>query len=196
MGLLYNDRHDILPPIWNLSHYFICVLVFIYHSHIPVHTIFSCYRWSNCSLSSILSLNRSLHFSTRMFHWTIALYMLDLWCKMHHLYSILFMSLGPVSFFVDGLLFPKDKIISFYQFHVLYNNYGDMNTVCQLCCFNRFLYVIYLFVLHFNHCLCGYECVCVCVYIAVYVWTLYVCVYSRTIAVPANVYCWIWPDFK
>ena len=80
MGLLYNDRHDILPPIWNLSHYFIgfiCVLVFIYNSHIPVHISFSCYQWSNRSLSSILSLNRCLHFSTRMFYRTIVLYMLD-----------------------------------------------------------------------------------------------------------------------
>ena len=84
MGLLYNDRHDILSPIWNLSHYFIgfiCVLVFIYNSHIPVHTIFSCYQWLNRSLSSILSLNRCLHFSTRMFYRTIVLYMLDSWYK-------------------------------------------------------------------------------------------------------------------
>ena len=103
MGLLYNDRHDILPPIWNPSHYFIgfiCVLVFIYNSHIPVHTIFSCHQWSNRSLSSILSLNRWLHFSTCMFYRTIVLCMLDSWCKMHHLYSILFKSLGHISFFL------------------------------------------------------------------------------------------------
>ena len=167
MGLLYNDRHDILPPIWNLSHYFtgfICVLVFIYNSHIPVHTctIFSCYQWSNRSLSSILSLNRCLHFSTRMFYRTIVLYMLDSWCKMHNLYSILFTSLGHISFFIYGLLFPKDKIISFYQFHVLYNNFGDMNAVCQQCCFNRYLYVIHLCVFHFSECLC--VCVCLCIY--------------------------------
>ena len=152
MGLLYNDRHDILPPIWNLSHYFIgfiCVLVFIYNSHIPVHTIFSCYQWSNRSLSSILSLNRCLHFSTRTFYRTTVLYMLDSWFKMHHLYSILFTSLGHISFFVYGLLFPKDKIISFYQFHVLCKNFGDMNTVCQLCCFNRYLYVTHLCVFSF-----------------------------------------------
>ena len=128
MGLLYNDKHDILPPIWNLYFIgFICVLVFICNSHIPVHTIFSCYQWSNCSLSSILSLNRCLHFSTHMFYRTIALYSL---CKMHNLFSILFTFLGPVSFFVFGLLFTKDKIISFYQVHVLYNNFGDMNTYC------------------------------------------------------------------
>ena len=138
--------------------------MFIYNSHIPVHTIFSCYQWSNCSLSSILSLNRCLHFSTRMFYRTIVLYMLDSWCKMHHLYSILFTSIGHISFFVYGLLLPKDKI-SFYQFHVLYNNFGDMNTVCQLCCFNRYLYVIHLCVFHFSECLC--VCVCLCTYCCV-----------------------------
>ena len=104
---------------------------------------------------------------------------------MHHLYSILFTSLGHISFFVYGLLFPKDKIISFYQFHVLYNNFCYMNTVCQLCCFNRYLYVILLRVFHFSECLC----VCVPVYILLCMYELYVCIYSRTIAVPANVYC-------
>ena len=148
---------------------FICVVVFIYNSHIPVHTIFSCYQWSNRSLSFILSLNRCLHFSTRIFNRTTVLYMLDSWCKMHHLYSTLFTFLGPTSSFVYGLLFPKDKIISFYQLHDLYNNFGDMNTVCQLCCFNRYLYVIHLCVFHFS------ECVCVPVYILLCMYEL--CLY-------------------
>ena len=106
---------------------------------------------------------------------------------MHHLYSVLFTYLGHISFFVYGLLLPKDKIISFYQFHVLYKNFGDMNTVCQLCCFNRYLYVIHLcvFLFHFSECLC----VCVPVYILLCVYELYVCIYSQTIAVPANVNC-------
>ena len=104
-------------------------------------------------------------FKTRMFYRTTVLYMLDSWCKMHHLYSILFTSLGPISFFVYGLLFPKVKIISFYQFHVLYNNFGDMNTVCQLCCFKSVFYVIHLCVFHFSECLC--VCVCLCIYCCV-----------------------------
>ena len=52
---------------------------------------------------------------------------------MHNLYSISFTFHGPVSFFVYGLLIPKDKIISFHQFRVLYDNFGDMNTLYQLC---------------------------------------------------------------
>ena len=176
MGLLYNDRHDILPPIWNLSHYFIgfiCVSVSIYNSHVPGHTIFSCYQWSNRSLSSILSPNRCLHFSTRMFYRTIVLYMLDSWCKTHHLCSILFTSLGHTPFFVYGLLFSKDKIISFYQFHVWHNNFGDMNTVCQLCCFNRYLYVIHLCVfILVSSCVC--VCVCLCIYCCVCMNCMYV----------------------
>ena len=107
-------------------------------------------------------------FKTRMFYRTTVLYMLDSWCKMHHLYSILFTSLGPISFlFVYGLLFPKVKIISFYQFHVLYNNFGDMNTVCQLCCFKsvslRHTFVCFSFQWVFVClcvCLCIYCCVC------------------------------------
>ena len=85
--------------------YFDIIIIFVpdsrlgWHTCIPVHTIFSCYQWSMRSLSSILSLNRCLHFSSCMFHWTIVLYMLDSWCKMHHLYSILFKSLGQISFF-------------------------------------------------------------------------------------------------
>ena len=177
MGLLYNDRHDILPPYMKsmaLFIGFICVLVFIYNNHIPLHTIFSCYQWSNRSLSSILSLNRCLDFSTRMFYRTIVLYMLELWRKLHHLYSILFTSLGPISFFfVYGLLFSKDKIISFYQFHVLNNKFGDMNTVCQLCCLNRYHYVTHLCVFHFSECLC--VCVCVPVYILLCMYEL--CMY-------------------
>ena len=148
--------------------------------------------WSNRSLSSILSLNRCLHFSTRMFYRTAVLYTLYSWFRMHPLYSILFTSLGHISFFVYGLLFPKDKIISFYQFHVLYKNFGDMNTVCQLCCFNRYLYVIHLWVFF----ILVSVCVCVPLYILLRVYELYVCIYSRTLAVPTNVYCWIWPDFK
>ena len=193
MGLLYNDRHDILPPIWNPSHYFIgfiCVLVFIYNSHIPVHTIFSCYQWSNRSLSSILSLNRCLHFSSCMFYWTIVLYMLDSWCKMHHLYSILFKSLGHISFFVYGLLFLKDKIISFYQYSmfciiILVIWIPCVNSVVLIGIFTSYICMLFILV-----------SVCVPVYILLCMYELYVCIYSRTIAVPANVYCWIWPDFK
>ena len=56
--------------------------------------------------------------------------MLDSWCI---IYTQFYLRLQDLSlFFVYGLLFPKDKIISFYQFHVLYNNFGDMNTMCQL----------------------------------------------------------------
>ena len=171
MGLLYNDRHDILPPIWNISHYFIgfiFVLVFIYNGHITVHTIFSCYQ-----SVLILSLNRCLHLSARIFYRTIALHKLDSWCRMYHLYSILFKSLGPVSFFAYGLLFPKDKIKSFYQFHVLYDNFGDMNTLSPPFCFNQYLYVIRLNIFHFSECLRG----CACVYMYCYVWTNFVCMY-------------------
>ena len=175
MGLLYNDRHDILPPIWNLLHYFIgfiCALVFIYNSHIPVHTIFPCYQcYQSQSVLHFVSKQMFIHFSTRMFDRTTVLDMLDSWCKMHYLYSILFTSLGPIHFFVYELLFPKDKIISFYQFHVLYNNFGDMNTVCQLCCFIRYLYVIHLCVFHFSECLCA----CVPVYILLCMYEL--CMY-------------------
>ena len=173
MGLLYNDRHDILPPIWNPSHYFIgfiCILVFIYNTHIPVHTIFSCYQWSNRSLSSILSRNRCLHFSSCMYYWTIVLYMLDSWCKMHHLYSILFKSLGHISFFVYGLLFPKDNIIYFYQ----YSMFCIMILVIWIPCANSVVligiftsYVCMLFIL-VSVCVC----LCACVNIAVYVWTV------------------------
>ena len=113
-------------PICNLSHYFIgfiCALAFIFNSHIPVHTpvliILSCYQWSNRSMSYILFLKRCLHLNTRKFYRTIPIYMLDSWCRMYHLYLILFTFLGPV---VYGLLFPKDKTILFYKFHVLYDN--------------------------------------------------------------------------
>ena len=97
-------------------------LVFFFDSHIPAHTpvciIFSCYQWSNRSLSSILLLNRYLHSNTCRFYPTTLLYMFDSWCIMYHLYSILFTFLGPVSFFIYGHLFPKDIMISFYQCHV------------------------------------------------------------------------------
>ena len=155
MGLLYNDKHDILPPIWNISHYFIgfiCVSVSIYNSHITVHTIFSCY------------------------------------------YSILFTSLGHILFFRIWTFISERYDNIFLPIPCFYNNFGDMNTVCQLCCFNRYLYVIHLCVFHFSECLC--VCVCVPVYILLCMYELYVYIYSRTIAVPANVYCWIWPDFK
>ena len=55
--------------------------------------------------------------------------------------------------------FPEDKIISFHQFHVLYNHVGDLNTMCQLYCFNRYLNDIHLYSFHFS------ECECECVYI-------------------------------
>ena len=47
-----------------------------------------------------------------------------------------------------------------------------MNTMCQLGCFNRYLYVIHLRVFHLSECLC--VGVCACVYIAVYVWTVFI----------------------
>ena len=73
-GFIIQWQTWYIAPIWNLLHYFIgfiCVLVFIYNSHIPMHTIFSCYQWWNRSLSSILSLNWCLPLSTRMFYRTI-----------------------------------------------------------------------------------------------------------------------------
>ena len=88
--------------------------------------------------------------------------MLDSSGRMYNLYSILF-TFGSVSFFVYGLLFRKDRIISFYQFHVSYNHFDDIHTLYQLCCINRYLYVIHLYVFHFSEWLC--ECVCVPVYI-------------------------------
>ena len=45
-----------------------------------------------------------------------------------------------------------------------------------------------------SFCVCA--CVRVCVYCCVRLNFVCVCFYSRTIAVPANVFCWIWPDFK
>ena len=114
--------------------------------------------WQNTWLSSILFLNRCLHQRTRKFYRTIALCMLDSLCKMYHL--SIYLRLSDLSLFCIWILFPKDKIISFYQFHVLYNTFGHMNTLCQLCCFSRYLYFILWYVFHFSECLC--ECVCVC----------------------------------
>ena len=36
--------------------------------------------------------------------------------------------------------------------------------------------------------LCVYVCVCACVYFDVWIWIVHACIYSRTIAVPANVF--------
>ena len=71
--------------------------------------------------------------------------------------------------------FPEDKMTSFYQCRVLYNNFGDVNTICQLCCLNRYLYAtphknfivllcgIHLYVFRCGECLCECARVCLCI---------------------------------
>ena len=99
---------------------------------------------------------------------------------MLYLCSILLMILRLVIYFVYGLLLPKINT------NLLYNSIGDMNIMHQICCIligSSMVYVCMYFILSER------LCVRMCVYCCVRLNFLYVCIYSRTIAVPANVFC-------
>ena len=84
----------------------------------------------------------------------------------------------------------------FYCFHELYDNFGDMNTMHQICDISTgIFYGIHMYSTLLSA-LCVYVCVCVFHVFHVWIWILHACIYSRTIAVPANVFSWNWPDFK
>ena len=57
-----------------------------------VHIIFSCFQWSNHSLSSFF-LNRCLHLSTCKFYWFIPLYTLNSWSRMSIVYTQFYLRL-------------------------------------------------------------------------------------------------------
>ena len=76
----------------------------------------------------------------------------------------------------------------------MYHSFGDVNIMHQIFVLIGIIIVyICMYVILVSNCVCA----CVCVFVLLYKNVcLYVCIHSRTIAVPANVYCWIWPDFK
>ena len=73
-------------------------------------------------------------------------------------------------FFVYGLLFPKDKMVSFLLIpcivSVLVFEYHAPNL-----CFNRYLYSIHLYVCYFSE----HVCMCVCVRLCILLYKMYVC---------------------
>ena len=76
----------------------------------------------------------------------------------------------------------------FYCFHELYESFGDMNTMHQICNISAGIFTVYIMYFILLSALCVYVCVCACVYFDVWIWIVHACIYSRTIAVPANVF--------
>ena len=69
------------------------------------------------------------------------------------------MILKPLSFF--RCLLPKDKIKMFYCFHELYESFGDMDTMHQICNISTgIFYVIHMYFILLSAS-CMYVCVCV-----------------------------------
>ena len=68
---------------------------------------------------------------------------------------------------------------------------GEMNTLHQICCIIIGIFAVYICI----YFILVSVCMCACVYTDVYEQILYAYFYSWSVAVPANVFCWIWPDF-
>ena len=162
--------------------WYICM--YIYHIYIYLYIYYSIWNLSHHFIGFICS--SVCHFITCNFYWTISLYMWDLWFGMYCLSLISLLCLNP--FLFSMFTFPKDKIM-LNCFHELYESFGDMNTMHQICDTSTGIFTVYI-------CIWFYWALRVCVYFDVWIWIVHACIYSRKIAVPANVFCWILPDFK
>ena len=179
----------------------LAVLFSIVNSHIPVlryvHTIVSCFQWSNHSLSSFF-LKRCLHLSTCMFYWFVPLYMLNSWCRMYIVYTqfyLRFLDLYLVAYMdfcfwktrwhlFTNSVFCIIKLVMWIPFanSVVWIGIFPQHHIRLIwCCFAAYNYTYFIVAS-----VCVSARACACAYIAVYA-----CIYSRTIAVPANVHCWI-----
>ena len=68
----------------------------------------------------------------------------------------------------------------FYCFHELYESFGDMNTMHQICNISTGIFTVYIMYLILLSALCVCVCVCACVYFDVWIWIVHACIYSRT----------------
>ena len=191
----YNDTCDVLPSIRNLLYYFIGFICRSIYVQLPSTCLCQVLLAQVCNFMSICTFSFSIYICISSFHiiedkmavcppfyfWTsvyisihvkfyraTSLCMLDSWCIIHAQFYLWL--LYVFLYFVYGLLFPKDKMISFLLIpcivSVLVFEYHAPNL-----CFSRYLYSIHLYVCYFSE----HVCMCVCVRVCILLYKMYVC---------------------
>ena len=159
--------------------------------------VFSFYKYICMSSCHVINDNLSIccppfsfWFTYKRVLSTTSLYMLDSRCRLICIiYAQFYLWFLDLCFF-SYMDFNFRREILIYCIIVLV--ILIMHHICCILIGSFMVYVCMYFIL------CEHLCVCVCTRVSVLLCKIEfcVCIYSRTIAVPANVFCWIWPDFK